>query len=132
MTPVASLVFVALVVFELCIIFGALEMDAALVRTHAPWAYEPFLRLVGEHPEQVSKWGIRKGTAEKDESGGPGAMSAIAEFHPEQLAVTLDAVQQTNAVVEPAEPVEDAPVLEPMVPPTNEAEQPEEEAVPVG
>jgi hypothetical protein len=123
------LIFVVMVAFELCIIFGALEMDAALVRTHAPRLYEPFLRLVGEHPDQFSKWGISRSA---DGPGDPESISSIAEFHPEQLAVTLEGVEPTNAVVEPAEPVEDTPVLEPMVAPKNEAEQPEEEALPVG
>ncbi|HEY5621250.1 MAG TPA: hypothetical protein VIR77_01480 [Pontiella sp.] len=131
-TPVASLIFALLVVFELCIIFGALEMDAALVRKHAPWAYEPFLRLVGEHPDQFSRWGIDNSSAENAEAAVPESMSAIASFNPEQLAVTLEAVEPTNSVVEPAVPEESAPVLEPMVPPRDEAETPVEEEVPVG
>jgi len=43
-----------LVVCEVLVVCGALEVRASLVAKVAPWAYEPFLRLVGEHPDQMA------------------------------------------------------------------------------
>jgi len=50
-SAIAIAVFVLLVVFEVLVIGGALEIKSSTVARIAPWAYEPFLRLVGEHPE---------------------------------------------------------------------------------
>jgi hypothetical protein len=52
-SPLVMITFLTLgVVFvaEVLLIFGVLQMKASTVRRYCPRAYEPFLRLVGEHP----------------------------------------------------------------------------------
>jgi len=44
-SAIAIAVFVLLVVFEVLVIGGALEIKSSTVARIAPWAYEPFLRL---------------------------------------------------------------------------------------
>ena len=53
---VAALVVVGLLgLFELLVLFGALEVNGASVAAVAPWAYEPFCKLVGEHSAQLKQ-----------------------------------------------------------------------------
>lgn len=57
--PIAHVTFVAvaiLIFFEVLIVFGVFELRSQTVAKYAPWAYEPFLRLVGEHPESAPRW----------------------------------------------------------------------------
>ena len=52
--PVSAFVLVLLVILVVCealVIGGSLEVKASSIAKVAPWAYEPFLRLVGEHPD---------------------------------------------------------------------------------
>ena len=52
-----TLVLVVLVIgLEALVIFGVFELKAQTVAKYAPWAYEPILRLVGEHPESTPRW----------------------------------------------------------------------------
>jgi hypothetical protein len=50
-SAVTLMVLAVLFVFEALVIAGAVELKASRVARVAPWAYEPFLRLVGEHPD---------------------------------------------------------------------------------
>ena len=138
-TVVASLIFAALLIFELFIIGGGLDVNASVVRKHAPWAYEPFLKLVGEHPDQFSLWGISSRDAEAGAAEAPDPLTSIAGINPDQLSVTLEAVEGTNTVVErtntvvhPAEPDATSPVLVPVVSPTDESDDSADEEIPVG
>ena len=57
--PIGQLALIAvllLFVFQLFALLGVLELQAGTVAKYAPWAYEPFLRLVGEHPESSPRW----------------------------------------------------------------------------
>ena len=48
-TAAVGLVFLV----EAAVIGGILEIPARTVGRYAPWAYEAFLRLVGEHPDEL-------------------------------------------------------------------------------
>lgn len=54
MSMAALVVTVLLVLFEGLTLGHALEVDASVIARIAPWAYEPFLRVVGEHPDQIA------------------------------------------------------------------------------
>ena len=57
--PIAHITLIAvlmLLVFQFFSMVGVLELKAGTVAKYAPWAYEPFLRLVGEHPESAPRW----------------------------------------------------------------------------
>jgi hypothetical protein len=57
--PIARLTILVLVVlfaFEAFVIFNGVEISAQTIQKYAPWAYEPFLKAVGEHPDFPSRW----------------------------------------------------------------------------
>ncbi len=124
-TPVATIAaFVVVVVLglELLVVSGVLELRAGTVAKYAPWAYEPFLKLVGEHPDSM---------ANKPESP-----SSAVEERPGLGSGMLDALMESNAVVPvktqkkaPAvrEPVPD-PVRRPVAPPSRNVD----DTIPVG
>lgn len=145
-TAVASLIFAALLIFELFVICGGLDVKASVIRKHAPWAYEPFLKLVGEHPDQFSLWGISSRDTEAVDVETPDPMTTIAGINPDQLSVTLEAVEGTNTVVEgvsavvegtntvvePSGPDATPPVLVPVISPTDESDDSTDDEIPVG
>ena len=117
--PIAhvTLVVVTLVVvFELLMIGGILELKSATVAKYAPWAYEPFLKLVGEHPDSVARWAPVEETEVSDGD-------ILSDGLPD-LPVTNDTTSATNAAPEPEPPPVDAPTNMPPADP--------EEFIPVG
>jgi hypothetical protein len=101
-------------VLQLFVVTGGLEIKSSWVQQKMPWAYEPYLRLVGEHPDAIaSRLEMDQATKEQESSSGIGA---IAGFAPEDLGVSLDNTTEmpTNGViVEPSSPVQDAPEEDP-------------------
>ena len=113
--PVARIALVAvliLIVFEALVIFGALELNAQAVAKYAPWAYEPFLRLVGEHPESPARQAVveESDEAATDESTtadvtglDPSAIPALIETNetvpgPGPVAAPEDELQEVVPV----------------------------------
>lgn len=111
--PVARIALVAvliLIVFEALVIFGALELNAQAVAKYAPWAYEPFLRLVGEHPESTARQAVveESDEAATDESTtadvtglDPSAIPALIETNetvPGPVAAPEDELQEVVPV----------------------------------
>ena len=90
LSAVAIVAFVTLVGFEVLVIGGAFGVKASTVARIAPWAYEPFLRLVGEHPDsEMLKESVR---GRKEEgAGAPSGMAGVAGFNPDGLIIDLDA-----------------------------------------
>lgn len=91
--PVSAVAFAAialLVVLEVLVIGGVFGVKAATVARIAPWAYEPFLRLVGEHPESAA---LKEsaGDQEADGAGPLSGMASVAGFNPDELIIDLDA-----------------------------------------
>lgn len=114
--PIAQIAFFAvaiLVVFEALVIGGVLELKAQTVAKHAPWAYEPFLRVVGEHPD--SAWFREPQTVESPAEGFSLSALPMETNAPESAA--------TNLVIEPTTPVSVS---------TNPPPSKREEIVPVG
>ena len=132
--PIAHFTLVAvliLLVFEGLIIFGALELRSRTVAKYAPWAYEPFLRLVGEHPESAPRWAV------VEESKGDKAVEAtvtgVAGLEPSAIPVLIEtdeAMLATNVILEATVPLEVEPEPVPVAPikPAEESQK----VIPVG
>lgn len=134
--PVAHITLVAvilLVVFEALVIFGALELKAQTVAKHAPWAYEPFLRLVGEHPESTPKWASVEDPAEKEPAeSSVASMTGLESSAIPVLIETNATLLATNLVLEATVPLEIDSDPVPVAAPANAPEDESEEVVPVG
>ena len=122
--PVAHFALLAvaiLVVFETLVICGAFELKAQTVEKYAPWAYEPFLRLVGEHPESAPRWVA----VERPRKAKP-AETAVAGLASSALPLPVE----TNLVLEATVPLEAEP--DPVAAPTNPPPANRDEIIPVG
>ena len=89
-----------LVIGEVVMLSGLLELQPATVARVAPWAYEPFLKLIGEHPTSRAHRGA-------DPQLTPAVMT-VEGFDPGTLSTPLDPefVPLTNSLIEPFYPVE--------------------------
>jgi hypothetical protein len=135
--PVSTLAiaaFALLVVFEGLVIGGVFEVKASTVARIAPWAYEPFLRLVGEHPESKTRNESVGGEKEED-AGVPSGMASVAGFNPDDLVIELDAeIEEAvevdfEAVLPDGSPSNAVPVESPI---TNPVPDHSADVVPVG
>jgi hypothetical protein len=119
---VAVVTFAVVFVCEALVIGGVFEMRSSTVAKVAPWAYEPFLRLVGEHPD--SNW---------QGPPSPGPQEARSEMTTLDMVKGLRpdaAVEETNGIpeVEPAlEPEAEKPAATAETPAA-----PAKKVVPVG
>jgi len=121
-SAITLLAIVALLSFEGLVIGGAFEVRAATIARMAPWAYEPFLRLVGEHPDSFRHRqyaGDEKQSIENDTAGDAGGF----DIEPLLMDTGPETVPEPDSVAEetPAQPPEN------ILP-----EQPREDEVPVG
>lgn len=134
MSVLAIVVFIVLGVFELLIIGGVLELNAATVKRVAPWAYEPFLKLVGEHPD-LNMEAAAPQEEGKGRSGEISAIGSVAGFGTEEISVGVD-TNFTKPVDVPLEPVtvpsESTEEVAPVGPSTNPPQVKPEDVVPVG
>jgi hypothetical protein len=126
--------FAVLVVFEVLVIGGVLELKASTVARIAPWAYEPFLRLVGEHPESAM---LRETNRSREETrtNKASGISSVAGFNPDALTLELDAEAATGEPSEPEQALstEQQPVTNPDEPKqTNQIPDRPKAVVPVG
>lgn len=120
---ITLVVLAVLVVFEALIIIGALEVRTSTIAKVAPWAYEPFLRLVGEHPDSYR----HRGGQDKEEDSRPGAsgIELVAGLHGERLDADTNRIPDSTELPDSGEepsPETDSP------PP----EKSSDEVVPVG
>ncbi len=114
---IATSLVVCLVGLEVLVISGALELKGATVARIAPWAYEPFLKLVGEHPASQ----VNAKRNEASASSAPlSAMEVVASFNADALLAETNEVQEVEAAKPDPEPEEPA------------QEEPPKEVVPVG
>ncbi len=97
---VTAVVFVLVVAFELLVIGGAVDVKASTIARLAPWAYEPFLKLVGEHPDSKVHSSVPSGLGAMK----PSAMEVVASFETEapSSATDTNAMSGTNAVTRPS------------------------------
>jgi len=113
--PIAYLttaLMVVLVAFEAFIVLGVFELKAQTVEKYAPWAHEPFLRWVGEHPDSAPRWVV---AVPKESKLDPIAAMLVTP--------TNETSTVTNLMLKPVVPV---------VPITNAPAAKPEEIVPVG
>lgn len=107
--PIAHIALIAvavLILFEVLVISGALELKAQTVAKYAPWAYEPFLRLVGEHPESAPRWAIVEEANEEEPAAS--AVAGVTGLEPSAIPVlieTNEAVLSTNLILEATVPL---------------------------
>lgn len=115
----ATAAFVLLTVFEVLVLTDAIEVKASTVAKIAPWAYEPFLRFVGELPGTPPHATPSRGTAKKEST----AMELMTGLSPKALTLDVETnvVPETNEV--PAQPTETS---------TNAPAKKSQEVVPVG
>ena len=99
-STIAMAAIALLVVFEVLVIGGGFGIKAATVARIAPWAYEPFLWLVGEHPESK---GLKEsvGNQKEDGAGASSGMASVAGFNPDELIIDLDAQIEEGGDVAP-------------------------------
>ncbi len=117
--------FALLAVFQLFVLAGGPLTRAATVKRFAPWAYEPFLRLTGEHPDTRPAWSMAGEKAEKGERSAS-AMADVAGIRPE------DSVVVENPLLEPTRPADEPEIVIPAPTSTNQPAAPIDEDVPVG
>ena len=91
------------VVLEVFVIFGGLELKEQTVKKYAPWAYEIFLRLVGEHSGSMPQW-----IAEEPTDAEEPVAKNVAGLAPEAIPQLLEtnAPVSTNLLIEPTVPLE--------------------------
>lgn len=134
--PLANITIVAVLivlVFECLVIFGALELKAQSVAKYAPWAYEPFLRLVGEHPDSPPRWAAVEEPEAVDSSAT--SLAAVTGLEPSVIPVlieTNETLLSTNVVLEATTPAEVEPEPVPVLQPALKPEEKSPEIVPVG
>ena len=134
--PIAQITLTAvvvLVIFEFLVIFGALELKAQTVAKYAPWAYEPFLRLVGEHPESTPRWASVEEPEEEDAIEA--TVAGVTGLEPSAIPVlieTNETVLATNLILEATVPMEVESEPVPVAAPTNRPADKPQEIVPVG
>jgi len=115
MANMAFIAVLAVGVFEVAVMCGVLELRAQTVAKYAPWAYEPFLRLIGEHPESSPRWAE---VEQEKKSAEPQTVNPVG------VAGLVPEEPETNRV-ESAAPV----VIEPSVPKASDAPSPNTPAV---
>ena len=134
--PIAHITLVLvllLIVFEALVIFGVFELKAQTVAKHAPWAYEPFLKLVGEHPESAPRWASIEEPEEKQ--AVKATMVGVTGLEPSAIPVlveTNEATLATNLILEATVPLETEPEPVPVSAPIDAPENEVREIVPVG
>jgi len=130
---IASVAVVLLVVFEIAIIFGALELTAQNVARYAPWAYEPFLKLVGEHPGSAPRRVSVEEAGEKEAAVPP--LAGVTGLEPSAIPVLIETngvVPAANPILEATVPLEIEPESIPVAVPTNAPDNEPPEIDPVG
>ena len=124
---------IILMVFEAAVIGGILELKAQTIAKYAPWAYEPFIRLVGEHPDSAPLWATVEEADGPDPIALPEAHATVLESSAIPMLVSTNGmVSGTNVLLEASIPLEANPELSPEVVPTNAPAAVPEEIVPVG
>ncbi|MEI6891805.1 MAG: hypothetical protein V5783_06495 [Pontiella sp.] len=109
-----------LAIFQVLILTGAYQIKTATVKKMAPWLYEPFRKLVGEHPSSRPMPMAKQG-----ETSVPAGITGIVGITPEELSVTLENMDAPFVPLEKLEGVH--PVSQP-----EKVKDPVDETIPVG
>ena len=103
---ITTVVVVILIAFEVLIILGVFELKAQTVEKYAPWAHEPFLRWVGEHPDSIPRWVV-------EEPEEP-ALDPIAAMLATPTNETSTATNLMLKPIVPVVPITNAPLAKPV------------------
>jgi hypothetical protein len=115
---VASTIVGGVILFEVAMTCGIVDLNAEWVARYARWGYEPFLKLVGEHPDSRPEWVVpRAGAGENTNAmffaNGFGGMALLPETND---VSSVDSVEEpsvlpaTEDAHPPVEPDDDIPV----------------------
>jgi hypothetical protein len=113
MAHVATGLVGGVALFQLVVISGVIEVRGESIRRMAPRLYEPFLKLMGEHPDYRPAWSaMRQDRTEKVQSISFSGLipTAMPTFLPES----------SNDVAEAESSVEEAVEMESIAPPAEE------------
>mgnify|MGYP001827728750 CR=1 FL=1 len=125
---IATSAFTVLALVQVFFIVGGMEIKASAIKRIAPFAYEPFLKMVGEHPSSRPDKPLEGEQKAVKPNSSSSAMATVAGFSPEELAVTIE--DADTPILEPSVPVEKlAPMKESIEPAKKE---PVDKDVPVG
>jgi hypothetical protein len=134
--PLAHITLVAviiLIIFEVLVMGGVLELKSQAVAKYAPWAYEPFLKLAGEHPDSAPRWAVVEEVDESDPVVLPEVnVTGLEPSAIPLLVSTNEASIASHVVLEASVPLETEAEPIPVVAPTNAPAAEPEEIVPVG
>ena len=121
--PIAHLTWIVvllLLIFQALVIAGVTELKAHTVAKYAPWAYESFLRLVGEHPDSSPRWAtVEEAAAPPAEDHDVISYTGLAPSAVPVLIETNDVVLSTNILLEATTPREVDAEPVPVIVPTN-------------
>lgn len=101
--------------FQLLMLSGAYEIDAGVVRKIAPFLYNPFRKLVGEHPSTRPQTADAQTANSRDT-----AIETITGLKPGELSIQIDGTEAEQ----PAELPVIIPVSEPDEPNPLDSDEP--------
>lgn len=108
--PVGHVALIAVLIllgFQLLAILGAVELKSGTVAKVAPWAYEPFLRLVGEHPDSKPRWAsVEEADQPATSSTDVVALTGLESSAIPLLIETNAAAQSANTILEATTPLD--------------------------
>ncbi|MDF7822509.1 hypothetical protein P4B35_00680 [Pontiellaceae bacterium B12227] len=125
--PISTITLVCigvLALFQVFMLTGAYQIKTAAVKKIAPGLYEPFRKMVGEHPTSRPV-----PATEKDDDSSVSDVATVAGINPEDLSVTIENVERP--ILDPTTPTEEGTTLIPVSQPEKEPE-PVDEDIPVG
>jgi hypothetical protein len=117
MAQITVICTVLLALFELYFISTAYELKASTVKKVAPWVYEPYRKMMGEHPSTQPK--AARAPASNTPDSAPSGVATVAGFKPEELTITIEDAKMPVPEVEPAPVI---PVSTPKMEPVDENE----------
>ncbi len=126
---ITLVLFCLMAVLQVFVITGGYELDASSVKKVAPWAYEPFLKITGEHPDTRPEWAVGANEDEK-----VAEVIKIGGIRPDAIPVTIEdqPAPAKKVIIEPTKPLEQPRTVIPVTTPEKEEKENPEEVVPVG
>ena len=104
--PIATITLVCAVflgLFQVFVLTGSYQVKASTVRKTVPFLYEPYRKMMGEHPSYRTELVTN---AKKKESS---TVATVAGIDPSELQVTIESPELPPLKVEPPKKVAPAP-----------------------
>lgn len=103
---------------QLLLVTGAYQVDSGTVRKIAPFLYNPFRKMMGEHPS------TRPQTAESQASSRDLEIETVTGIKPEDLSIEIKTEGSVPAIEAPEEGKTIIPVSEPEKPAPLDSDEP--------